>query len=191
MNGPERDLDCGRVERRLAEYAADELDAAERTGVERHLAGCAACRDELSRERVLRETLAGMPLIPCPDRVSDAVLARVDLDDASDRTVVRGVRFDGRRRAVAGLVAAAAVLALLVFGPARRTGVPVPSADAAWSETEIVTARADARYGLALAASIIEKSELKTMDEVFGRRLPGAVDETLKTLTSRFEGGQG
>ncbi len=191
MNGAGHDPNCERTELRLAEYAAGALDARAREDVRRHLADCAACRDELARERRLREALSGLPQVPCPDRVSEAILAETARDASDADRVVRGVRFGGRRRAAVGLVAAAAVLALLVFAPARRDDAPVPSPMTALTRTEIDAARAEARYGLALAAGIIAKTEKKTMSEVFGRRLPGAVGTTVRSLTTRLEGGQG
>lgn len=184
MNGHRHRNDCERASERLADYAAGSLDAARRADLERHLAGCAACRDELARERALRDVLSSMPRLRCPDRVSEAILAEVE-GPAAPRG--RIFRFAGWRRAAAGAVAAAAALVLLLAGPLgeRDTG------ERAWSEEEILTARAEVRYGLALAARIIGDTEKKTMGQVFGERLPDALDETMKALTTLLEGGQG
>jgi len=52
-------IDCpnGDVRDALPEYLNDRLDAARRRDVESHLAGCEACRDELSLLRALRVTM--------------------------------------------------------------------------------------------------------------------------------------
>ena len=183
MNGHRHRNDCERASERLADYAAGTLDAARRADLERHLAGCAACRDELARERTLREVLSSMPRLRCPDRVSETILAEVRRSAPGGRIL----RFGGWRRAAAGAVAAAAVLALLLAGPLGER----ETAERAWSEEEILVARAEVRYGLALAARIIGDTEKKTMDQVFGERLPDALDETMKVLTTLLEGGQG
>ncbi|MBU0742381.1 hypothetical protein KJ554_08555, partial [bacterium] len=98
----------------------------------------------------------------------------------------------GWRRAVGALAAAAAVLALVFAAPWRdRPGGTDVAGAGGWSEQEIRIARGEIRLSLALAARIIEKTERRTVDEVFGHRLPGAVTRSVKTLTSSLEGGQG
>ncbi|HEX2895592.1 MAG TPA: zf-HC2 domain-containing protein [Marmoricola sp.] len=89
-----------------AAYVLGALPAAERSTFEQHLATCADCRDTVA-------DLAGLP----------GLLARVSVEDLADRTpapdtlvprLVREVRRSGRRRrlVVAGLTAAAVVLAV-------------------------------------------------------------------------------
>jgi anti-sigma factor RsiW len=58
-------IDCpnGDVRDLLPDYLHDRLEASARSSVERHLAGCAACRDELALIRDLRGTLQRAPRI--------------------------------------------------------------------------------------------------------------------------------
>jgi anti-sigma factor RsiW len=185
--------DCERTEILLTAYAAGDLAPDGCVEVERHLAVCRDCRGELARERTLRDALASMPLIPCPAPVTERIMAVVDADEACETAALRRAKSDRWRRAGVGLVAAAAVLALLVFAPTGdRPADPVAGlGDQTWSDDEIRTARGELRYTLALAARIIEKSEKSTISEVFGRQLPGVVTKSVKAVTSSLEGGQG
>jgi len=186
--------DCERIEILLTPYAAGDLAPDACAEVERHLAVCRGCRDELDRERTLRDTLTAMPMIPCPDRVTDEVMAIVESDEDRGRAVIFRAGFNGWRRAAVGLVAAAAVLALIFVAPWSESPTADPLADQGdrtWSDEEIRTARGELRYTLALAARIIEESEKSTISEVFGRQLPGVVTKSVKTVTSSLEGGQG
>ena len=58
-------IDCsnGEVRDLLPDYLHDRLESSVRQSVERHLAGCAACRDELELLRDLRGTLGRAPRI--------------------------------------------------------------------------------------------------------------------------------
>lgn len=48
----------------LAGYVDQELDAAEQRAVEAHLAGCAACRQDVARQRLLHQRLMQLPAQP-------------------------------------------------------------------------------------------------------------------------------
>jgi len=178
---------CAWVTDRLADHAAGDLEPREVAEVERHLAGCETCRGASAAERTLRETLGGMPLVRCPDRVSEAILAEVDATATARRRILPF----GRRRAAWGLTAAAAVLVLLLAAPWQDRPVEGDPAAGAWTENEIAAARGDILSTLVLTAEIINRTERKTVDEVFGRQLPGAVNRSIKTLTTYLEGGQG
>lgn len=58
-------IDCpnGEVRDQLPDYLHDRLESSARMSVERHLADCAACRDELALLRDLRGTLQRAPRI--------------------------------------------------------------------------------------------------------------------------------
>lgn len=178
---------CTDIIERLADYVAGDLPPREVAEVERHLAGCGDCRDASAAERALRETLGALPEVPCPGRVSEAVLAGVDADLAARR------RFAtlGRRRAAWGLAAAAAVLVLLVAAPWQDRPADTEPVAGTWSEQELADARGALLSSLALTAEIINRTERETVGDVFGRRLPGAVNSSLKTITTYLEGGQG
>ncbi len=95
----------------LEEYAGGELAEADRAHVRAHVAGCAACEEEVAllwAERRLFEDRAASPDLPSPPAF-DAVLARARL------APVRRIEPGPSRLAqlVVGLSAAAALLGLL------------------------------------------------------------------------------
>jgi hypothetical protein len=91
-NGDVRDL--------LPEYLHDRLTAAERRGMDVHLATCAACREELALLRDLRGTLRRAPAVDV-----DAIAAAIP-----------AYRAAAPRRAASGWRVAAAIVAIAVGG---------------------------------------------------------------------------
>lgn len=59
-------MDCQRVAQRLDEYAASELGVEERAGMDRHLRGCADCRDALRELRALDKRIRALPAATAP-----------------------------------------------------------------------------------------------------------------------------
>lgn len=59
-------------------YALDALDDLERARFERHLAGCAACREEVAGYREAAATLAEATAEPPPASLRDRILAEVE-----------------------------------------------------------------------------------------------------------------
>jgi hypothetical protein len=103
----------------LGAYAIGALEPAERSAVERHLAGCAPCRAELAELAALpgllarlgrEEAASGVPLVDAPDPAGADRL--VEAAAAERRAGRRRLR---RWQAIAGIAAAAAVV-LAVLG---------------------------------------------------------------------------
>ena len=84
---------CREVERDLVAVAAGEAGPVAAHGVERHVAICAECRDELQRYRVLEDMVSDLRRAPMPD--ADPALARAELEsklaDIRSRLVTYGV----------------------------------------------------------------------------------------------------
>ena len=59
-------MDCQQVARRLDEYASSELGTRERADVDRHLHGCAHCRDALLALRALDARIRALPAPTAP-----------------------------------------------------------------------------------------------------------------------------
>ena len=68
---------CREVERDLVAVAAGEAGAAASEGVERHVAICRECREELGRYRVLEGMVTDLRRAPMPG--ADPTLARAEL----------------------------------------------------------------------------------------------------------------
>ena len=69
---------CREVERDLVAVAAGEAGVAEAQGVERHVAVCRACRDELGRYRVLEGMVTHLRRAPMAG--ADPTLSRAELE---------------------------------------------------------------------------------------------------------------
>jgi anti-sigma-K factor RskA len=109
-------------------YAVDALDANERAEFEKHLATCASCRAEVDDLRAAAGMLAELTSAAPPPRLRDAVLADIHtVRPLAPRTRARSTT--RRRRWLAGIAAAAAVLAVLgagttVWQPWHRESTP-------------------------------------------------------------------
>jgi hypothetical protein len=141
VNPSPGDRDHEVLRERLGAYVLDGLDAAERDEVDAHLTDCAACRAELAAIAPLAGPLRAVD----PDRVAvpgqpavpggfDAILRRVreesaapDTPDTSAAPVVP-MEPRRRRRSLAPLVAAGAVV-LALAGGAAGYGLGVRSAE--------------------------------------------------------------
>jgi len=84
---------CREVERDLVAVAAGEAGPTAAQGVERHVAICGACRDELGRYRVLEGMVSDLRRAPMPG--ADPTLARAELEsrlaDIRSRMVTYGI----------------------------------------------------------------------------------------------------
>ena len=118
---------CGRAQKSLIAALDGELSPRRRQALDRHLAGCAACRGELATtERVLAALDARPAEAPVSVALEQATLRRVRLAADGDTAVAWW-----RRLPLPALVVATAVLVLAV-GIVRRTGPvppPAPSGD--------------------------------------------------------------
>lgn len=107
---------------RLGAYHDGELDAAERTALERHLWGCAACAAELGRIRRLSGLLVGgLPAPAVSARASQRFHATAELASS------RGLRHWAEAlTAVAAAVLVACNVWLWRPAPAARPADPLP-----------------------------------------------------------------
>lgn len=181
---------CHEIEILLTEYAAGELDPRRNEIVRMHLAGCDECRAELRRELRLRELMGSLPVRRLPLEVGDL--------EPADRTAPRAAGL--LRRWLAPAASVAAVLALVLLsgrlgsdlvpdsGPAPRAEAP---AARRWSEQELDRAQEQVEYTLALTARLLRRSEQSAVKEVFGDRLPRAINDSLRKTLSINEGDQG
>lgn len=105
--------DCESVRDRVDRYVAGDLDAEQRAAVDRHLTGCADCRDDLESSRVV---------------ASHTTALRREINPANDLWAGIAARLRPRRRELSlpvSWLAAAAVA--LVVGSAAMTRVIVRS----------------------------------------------------------------
>jgi anti-sigma factor RsiW len=142
MNGT--DSACRPVRERFTAYLDRSLPLDRRQHIDAHLAGCAACADELRIMRALLNALEGVPPPVLPagyrERFSARLAAEPDVPRPRPGTR-RGRRSrsrtgrtpkwaKGATAAVAGVAAAGLVLAILFTAPERPGPVPGPRAQA-------------------------------------------------------------
>lgn len=179
---------CHEIEILLTEFAAGELLPAEQAQVTRHLVGCRPCREEAARETQLRSMLGALPSVPCPERLTAAI---------RQQTVDVAVPVPGPLAWLSpsvrmGLVAAALMIAILAPGLFRPSpdGQVAPATESAWSQQDIAAARKDMLYTLGLTAEVLNRSSRNSMADVFGDRIPQAINGSLK-LKPLNPGGKG
>ncbi|MEO3753282.1 zf-HC2 domain-containing protein [Streptomyces sp. B6B3] len=97
----------------LGAYVLGGLDAADRRRVEAHLAGCAACRDELADAEPLHDLLRSLP----PEAAGRAPASRPEATPGLDSLLhtLRAEKVRARRRG-RQLMASAAAVVLLALG---------------------------------------------------------------------------
>ena len=176
-------ISCAAIEILLAEYEAGELDQVESSLVSAHLEICCECRAELAREKFLRGTLSDLPLVTCPQRVTDGIMAEVEArpDSASPDRRAR------RLNPILGWAAAAAAVVLLMTSPMVQNRNAAPE----FTPEEIQSASQDAQRGLMIAIRVLNQTERSTVKEVFGQTLPESLSRSIKTIINTPEGGQG
>lgn len=102
-------MNCEQIHDLLNEYVDGELAAADREAVERHLADCAGCREELRALRQTAEMVRSLPHVRAPEGMVDAVKSR-----AARAAAIRKRAALARWVSVGGWVAAAATLLVVV-----------------------------------------------------------------------------
>ncbi|MDQ3695656.1 MAG: anti-sigma factor [Chloroflexota bacterium] len=124
-------MKCEHVRADLAAYALGSLSAAERTAIERHLAGCADCRRQAAEladavAMLPRALAAASPLAP-PASLKADLLGRLDLAPAPTAAVneeqARSLPDLSAERQLPGPVAAGPAVPPRRFGPRSLAGV--------------------------------------------------------------------
>src|SRR5262245_49538651 len=100
MRRPDAPLSCVRARVLLEAYLDGELRGVRRVQMDRHLAGCHTCGQEMLQARQVRAALRALPEAECSDAVMAAVRARIGVPEvgATDETgIAAGVgAADGR-----------------------------------------------------------------------------------------------
>jgi len=142
-----RSLTCVGVQDRLDGYVAGSLGLGERAGVERHLADCASCRDELDFLRTLLEDARALPRSLDPERD-----LWPDLAERLDAAEGRGSRHWHWTPLAAAAVALVALSGALVVATLLRDPQPASMVTAAPGMAAAVgVAALEAEYADALA----------------------------------------
>ena len=84
-------MDCRQLQLGIDDYLDGILPAGEQQLVESHLAGCPACRDELSQVQDLRRSLRNLPVPPPSAGFSARIMGRVRQKQQQRQYMVRGM----------------------------------------------------------------------------------------------------
>jgi len=143
-------MNCADAAERITALVDGELPPGEREALERHLAGCAACREARAAEEAVAARVRALGRPPLPDGFRESVLDRIRAEPAAAPRAPAGRLLPMGPWLAAGAAAAAAALAMVYFGsPDRAGGPPValraaPAAEDGDAGARLVAA-ADAR----------------------------------------------
>jgi anti-sigma factor RsiW len=162
---------CQHIQDLLTGYVSDELAPLERAIVDDHLAGCAACQDELAFARDLAQAVAATPPVACPDRVTAAIDAAIDAENGT-RPARRWSRRHwlapppARAMGTAAVLAAAVLAVVLLPRPPATPDVEVVGPMTDDATTEIASAKRDFLWTLAYTAAVLDHSEKRSVANV-------------------------
>jgi anti-sigma factor RsiW len=125
--------DCRTLEPLLARAAEGVLQPDDQAGIDRHLSGCASCRDALAGQRAVRQLLQARPAATAPPAFAATVMAAV----AREGSWLR--RFDFRRwtwRLVPATAALCLAAWIVLPEPAGTPAIAdLPVSAALWQES--------------------------------------------------------
>jgi anti-sigma factor RsiW len=174
----------------LERYLDGDLAATAAATVATHLAECPICRAEVERERILRDSLAGLP------ELSLTTAQRQKVAQVSQRR--RRLPWPRIQRLAPqrswrwrALPVASALLIIITWlallAPRQRTSHPA----APYSQAEILAARQQAKYTLVFALQLVNEAEKEAVADLFGDQLPQTIMKSLPKTVSTSRGGEG
>ena len=170
-------MNCEKIQTQLAEYASGNLPDTLQGIIEEHLLDCQHCQLEFEAELEMHFNLGSLPLVQCPQQVTNNILDEIEEEERRHRN-------SGRFWLMGATTLVAAGLALILLMPTSNPVCPGPS----YSQTEIRTATQEAQWALAKVATVINHHESTAFEQVFGQDIPGAVGGSLRKITKNLQG---
>jgi len=164
---------CEDIAERHADYLAGTLSEDERAAVQRHVAGCAACRRETESLGGIWTALKDVPVAP-PD--SRAMRARLDAAIAREAAATRPARGWQWNYALAAGVAVAALIGGVFLG--RMGPAATPSTDVTALRDEV----RDLRHMVALSLLQQQSASERLKGVSWSGQLEGPSDEIVTAL---------
>jgi len=131
-------MNCPDAAERITALVDGELPPAEREELERHLAGCPACREARAAEEAVAARLRAAPRPALPDGFAAAVMAKVGAERPKGRVIPLWPLV------AAATAVAAAVVAMIAVGPGAQRAGSVLTASAKEKGQPPAAAAADA-----------------------------------------------
>jgi len=172
---------CEDIAERHADYLAGTLSEDERAAVQRHVAGCAACRRETESLGGIWSALEEVHVAP-PD--SRAMRARLDAAIRREEAATRPARGVHWNYALAASVAAVALIGGVFIGRIGATPTPAPDVTALRDEVR------DLRHMVALSLLQQQSASERLKGVSWSGQLEGPSDEIVTALldTLRHDG---
>ncbi len=168
---------CQKAQALLQKFATGDLPTAAQVLVEAHLEQCESCRLEFETEMELLVNLGELPLVPCPQPITNNILTRIEIVERRQNTA-------GNHWLLATSTLVAAGLALVLLLPGTTPTTPPET----YSHREIITATKEAQWALAKVATVINRNEKNAFEQVFRKEIPGAVGGSLHRITKNLQG---
>lgn len=163
-------LTCRRTEVLLEAYLDGELRSARRAALEKHLAGCFACSQEMEHARRVRTSLRDLPPRFCDDAVMQRVLDRVRAEPrvaASEGARARWNRWVARGFAPGWPQAAAAAALVIVLALGVRQLVLRTPEEQTFTAADVARAEMQVKWVLGHLGGISEQTARVVRDDVF------------------------
>ena len=169
---------------------AVDSDASRR--VQAHVVRCPTCADALRRARSVKETLTRLPMLGCPDDITESIMRAASRSPDSRRygrnVPARRTRFTGWRPALAAAVVVG-VAATLLWGvpepPARHA---TPMAPPAFTAADLRRAEQQVGIAVALLHRVGERSVRAAAETAFERGVVGPAETVVARI---FRAGAG
>ena len=176
-------LNCTKIQGLLSQYASGELAIPVGEQVGDHLLQCTTCQQELDTELELLGALGSLPLVTCPEMVTENILEVIENEEMQHNSTSRYWWLSA-----SSLVAAGLALILLLPQDQLKTTPGVQDTQNTYSSLEIQSATSEARLVLAKVASVINRNEKNAFEQVFGEEIPDAVGGSLLLITKSLQG---
>lgn len=170
---------CAVVETWLEALLDEELDVRSRRRLEDHLASCDGCAAQLALAERIRFGLRSLPLPPCPDRVTDAVLKEVG--------AVSGRRWWqrlGENFGAAVWVPALASLLIVLIASFYLASRSVPPPEEIQPSVEVAQAEAEVKLALAYLGQISRATGQAVGQEILGEKVALPMARSLREIVS-------
>ncbi len=170
-------MKCEKVHTLLPEYAKGSLPPSLQGVLDEHLQQCQSCQKDFVVEMEMMVNLGSLPLVPCPDHVTNDILEEIEIAERLQKS-------SGRYWLWGASTLVAAALALIILMPSSHNS---PSTEP-FSTAEIRVAAREASFALAKVATVINHNENQAFEQVLGREIPDAVGESLRRITKNLQG---
>jgi len=171
---------CQWVSENIESYLDGDLPPSERAMAESHLGQCATCAQELELAQRVTGSLRALPIMECPERVTDAVYGRIGASRkkrvSSRFSLDRLLSPRFWRPALAGAVTVLLVAMIAVVGNRKQVAPTISARD-------LARARVEVKWALACVNQITQRTSQMVKDELLDPRVIRPVVRAVEKTT--------